>query len=104
MSERELKFITAGSKHVAFSDVTAEQTGLIAGRLYRFSANGGMALVRWGASDAVTGDGGWDFAVPAGAYIDVRCPAGVSAFNVIEADAGSTATAALAVAAIDEGT
>jgi hypothetical protein len=102
-STREMKFVRSGSKTVVFSDVTAEQTGMIAGRLYRFSCIGGQALVRWGADDATVADGGYDFAVVPGAYIDVRCPPATTAFNVIESDAGSIATATLIAAAIDEG-
>lgn len=103
MSERELKFTRSGSKTVVFSDVTAEQTGMIPGRLYCFTCIGGQALVRWGADDATAADGGYDFAVTPGAMVFTRCPAGTTAFNVIESDAGSIATATLIAAAVDEG-
>lgn len=103
MTRRELKFIRSGSKTVVFSDVTAEQTGMIPGRLYRFTAIGGQALVRWGADDATAADGGYDFAVVPGDAVVTRCPEGTTAFNVIESDAGSIATATLIAAAIDEG-
>jgi hypothetical protein len=97
----ELIFITAKSKTVVFSDVTAEQTGVVPGTLYRFTAIGGQALVRWGASDATAADGGYDFAVVPGDAVMARVPAGITAFNVIESDAGSIATATLIASAVE---
>lgn len=76
---------------ITASNVT--DTGFISGRNYLFSAIGGMALCRWGTDAASSADGGFDFAVPAGASIVVR--ATNSALSVIEADNTSSATAAL---------
>jgi hypothetical protein len=100
---RDLKFATLGGLLVTFADTTAEQTGILPGALYKFTAHGGMALVRWGASDAATSDAGWDFAVGDGETVYARAPASTTAFNVIEANAGSAATATLAVSRVDEG-
>lgn len=93
-------FVASGGLLIAIGDTTVEQTGMLPGELYQFTAIGGMALCRWGASDAAIADAGFDFAVPPGAVVRSRCPAATTAINVIESDAGSIATATLAVARV----
>lgn len=82
---------------VLLGAATVEQTGMVAGRVYEFAAQGGGALVRWGAGDATIADGGFDFLVPGGGVVRSTCPAGVTAVNIIESDAGSIATAVVCI-------
>lgn len=91
-----------GGIKVAVGATTVEITSLLPGRRYMVvhSAGGdaavtqsGGAVVRWGADDASSANGGFDFAIPAGGIVLVRAP-GTTA-NVIEMDNTSAATAAL---------
>lgn len=94
----------AGGLLVLLGAATVEQTGMVAGRTYEFVTagdSGDTALVRWGADDASIADGGFDFAVPVGAVIRSVCPAGVTAVNIIEAEAGTSATAAVLIAEVE---
>jgi hypothetical protein len=93
-------YIRDGGKLVLLGAATVEQTGLIAGNTYEFTAVGGTALLRWGADDATIADGGFDFALSPGNTIKAVCPAGDSAINIIEAEAGTTATAAVLIAQV----
>lgn len=77
---------------------TVEQTGILPGETYEFLASD-PCVCRWGADDASAADGGFDFVV--GHVISrVRCPAGVTAINVIELSAASAATAVLAISRV----
>jgi len=87
-----------GGLLVLLGAATVEQTGMVAGRTYEFAADDGAALIRWGAGDASIADGGFDFCVPRNCTVRSTCPAGVTAVNVIEANAGSVATATLTIA------
>ena len=90
-------YVVGGGLLILLGATTVEQTGLLPGHEYDFVATGGTALCRWGAGDASIADAGFDFSVPPGAVVRARCPTGVTAINVIEAEAGSTATAVLTV-------
>ena len=84
--------------HVLLGATTVEQTGITAGHLYEFTANGGSALVRWGAGDAATADAGFDFCVPQNGLVRAYAPAGTTAVNIIEANAISDALATVTIA------
>lgn len=96
-----------GGKIVALGATTVEQTGLIAGHTYEFTVScagsdgaGSAALARWGASDAAASDGSFDFAIPFGHTVRAVCPAGISAINIIESDAGTVATAQVLISEV----
>jgi hypothetical protein len=91
----------SGGLLVALGASTVEQTGIVAGRTYEFQSTGGSALVRWGAADAVTADGGFDFAVCRNNPIRAVAPAGVTAVNIIEAEASSAATAVVLISEVE---
>lgn len=94
-------YVADGGLVVLLGASTVEQTGLTAGETYEFTATGGTAIVRWGAADASAADAGFDFAVPPGAVIRARVPTGDTAVNIIEAEAGSTATAVVTMARVN---
>jgi hypothetical protein len=103
MSQNQAGFNYAvdGGLIVALGATTVEQTGMLPGHTYQFSvsdANGVTALARWGADDASAADAGFDFAIPSGAIIEAVCPTGVTAINIIEAEAGASATAQVLIA------
>lgn len=101
MSNEALKYKADGGLLVLLGATTVEQTGMKAGTSYEFSvsdANGVTALVRWGADDASAADAGFDFAVPSGTTVRSVCPSAVTAVNIIEAEAGTSATAAVLIA------
>jgi hypothetical protein len=103
MMDEGSKYATDGGLLVLVGAATVEQTGMKPGRTYEFvmsDTNGVTALCRWGADDASIADGGFDFAVPSGAVVRAVCPTGDSAINVIEAEAGATATAALLISEV----
>lgn len=89
-----------GGVSVVISDASVEQTGLEPGASYDFVATGGTALCRWDTTAATAADGGYTFAVPPGTVVRVRNPADNTLLNVIEAEAGSTATAILTFAKV----
>jgi hypothetical protein len=94
-------YAQGGGLLVLITAATVEQTGLVAGNTYEFVAIDGGALVKWGAADATIADGGFDSAVPKnGGPFRAVVPAGITAINVIESDAGSVATAALLVSKV----
>lgn len=93
------KYAALGGQVILITAASVEQTGFVKGRTYEFAAIGGMALVRNDTSAAAASDGGFDFAVPDGAV--VRFVARDTIFNVIEADASSTATAVLAISEVE---
>jgi hypothetical protein len=88
-------FVALAGKLVLLGAVSVEQTGFIKGRTYAFVAVGGTALVRWDTTAATIADGGFDFAVPPGET--VYAVARDTLVNIIEAEAGSTATAAVLI-------
>jgi hypothetical protein len=94
-------YVADGGLLILLGAATVEQTGMLPGHTYEFSvsdANGVSALARWGTDDAAIADGGFDFAIPSGTTVRSRCPTGVTAINVIEAEAGASATAAVIIA------
>lgn len=95
-------YAAGGGLLVLLGASTVEQTGMLPGHVYEFVSTGGTALCRWGASDAAIADGGFDFSVPPGAVVRARCPTGTTAINIIEAEAGSTATAVVTIARVKE--
>ena len=102
MSRREsTKYVADSGLVVLLGAATVEQTGMVAGQVYEFTSTGGTAICRWGADDASAADGGFDFAVPPGAVVRAICPSGDSAINIIEAEAGSTATAVVTITKVD---
>lgn len=86
-----------GGKVILIGAASVEETGLEPGATYDFVATGGTALCRWDTTAAAAADGSFTFACPPGAVVRVRNPANNTLLNVIEAEAGSTATAVLAV-------
>lgn len=85
---------------IVVSDVAVEQTGLKPGALYEFVAHQCCALCRWDTTSASAADGGFTFAVVPGHSQTVRCPAGNTLLNVIEANALSGAGATLTISEI----
>jgi hypothetical protein len=97
-------YVANGGLIVALGATTVEQTGMLPGEVYEFSvsdANGVTALARWGADDASAADAGFDFAIPSGAVVRARCPTGDTAINIIEAEAGASATAQVLIARVN---
>ena len=97
-----------GGMIIALGATTVEQTGFIAGRTYEFTVScagtagaGSTALVKWGGDNATIADAGFDFAVPQGTLVRAVCPASTTACNVIEAEAGTVATATVVVAEVE---
>jgi len=84
-----------GGQLILITAASVEQTGLLPGALYEFTAHGGGALCRWDTTAATIADGGFTFCVSAGETKRVRCPAGNTLLNVIEMDADSAAAATL---------
>lgn len=83
---------------ILVSDSAVEQTGLTPGAIYEFQAHGGTALCRWDTTDAAAADGSFTFTVvPGSGPVYVQCPVGNTLLNVIEANAGSAASATLTV-------
>lgn len=89
------QYFLSGGILVLIGATSVEDTNFKAGETYDFTATGGTALCKWGPDNATIADGGFDFAVPPGAVVRATCPTGISALNVIEGEAGSTATAVL---------
>jgi hypothetical protein len=85
---------------VLITAASVEQTGLVPGAYYEFTATGGTALCRWDTTAAAASDGGFTFAVVPGETKRVRNPVGNTLLNVIEAETGSTATAVLTVSRV----
>jgi hypothetical protein len=97
------KYTPEGGLLVLVGATTVEQTGMKPGETYEFAmsdANGVAALCRWGGDNASAADAGFDFAVPSGAVVRSVCPTGDTAINVIEAEAGASATAALLISRV----
>lgn len=93
-----LDYVADAGLVVLLGAATVEQTGMLPGHWYEFVSTGGTAVCRWGADDASAADAGFDFSVPPGAVVRSQCPTGVTAINIIEAEAGSTATAVVTIA------
>ena len=93
-------YVVDGGLVVLLGATTVEQTGLQPGATYEFVATGGAALVRWGADNASAADNGFDFCIPSGGLMIGTCPTSVTAVNIIEANADSTAAAVVTIARI----
>jgi hypothetical protein len=89
----------AGIK-VAVGATTVEITSLLPGKEYQLNAVGGDALIRVGADDASSANGGFDFIVSQ--YSQMHWRSRGTTINVIEADATSAATAALYISEVDD--
>jgi len=87
---------------VLITAASVEQTALEAGETYDFVAVGGTALCRWDTTAAAAADGSFTFAVPPGTVVLVKNPANNTLLNVIEAETGSTATAALLISKVTQ--
>jgi hypothetical protein len=96
----ETTYKALGGSIIVVSDSAVEQTGLLPGALYEFSAYGCQALCRWDTTAAAASDGGFTFAVNDGETKRVRCPAGNTLLNVIEANALSGTGATLTISEI----
>lgn len=94
-----LDYFPQGGLLVLITAATVEQTGMLPGALYEFVASD-PCLCRWGADNATIADGGFDFAVPAGAVIRAYCPVGDTAINVIEATSASDGAATLLISRV----
>jgi hypothetical protein len=94
------EYVPLGGGVVAIGAASVEQTGLTAGATYEFTATGGTALCRWDTTAAAASDGGFTFAVVPGTVVRCKNPLGNTLLNVIEAEAGSTATATLTYAQV----
>jgi hypothetical protein len=94
MSNGEIhKFVEDAGIKVAIGATTVEITNLRPGTIYQLAAVGGDALIREGADDASSANGGFDFCV--NQYTQCHWQARSTTINVIEADATSDAAAAL---------
>ena len=91
-----------GGIKVAVGATTVEIATLVKGRRYRVTvaAGGdgagtqtGGAVFRWGADDAASSNGNFDFAIAAGESLEIVAES--TTINVIEMDATSAATAAV---------
>jgi len=91
-------FKALGGFIVLLGAASIEQTGLTVGRTYQLTVVGGVALVRWDTDAAVASDGNFDFAVVPGQIVEVVARS--TMLNIIELDASSTATAAVAISEV----
>ena len=96
----EVTYKALGGINVLITASSVEQTGLLPGALYEFTAIGGMACCRWDTTAATAADGGFTFCVVPGESKRLRNPAANTLLNVIESDAGSIATATLLITEI----
>ena len=94
-------YVAEGGLLVALGAATVEQTGMLPGHTYEFVASA-PALARWGADDASSADGGFDFVIPANTPVRAVCPAGDTAINIIEANADSSANATVHIARVSQ--
>ena len=97
IDHRNEKYEALGGFIIVVSDSAVEQTGLSPGTLYEFTVHGAHALCRWDTTAAAASDGSFTFSVTPGESKLVRCPAGNTLLNVIEANANSDAGATLTV-------
>jgi hypothetical protein len=91
------EYAALGGINVLITAASVEQTGLVPGAVYEFTAVDGTACCRWDTTAATSADGGFTFVVGKGETKRVRNPAGNTLLNVIESDAGSVATAVLLI-------
>ncbi len=89
------EYVALEGKHILITAASVEQTGLVAGAFYEFTAFGGSALCRWDTSAATIADNGFTFCVQPGVRLIVQNPIGNTLLNVIEASADSGGGAAL---------
>ena len=99
-NDQETTYKALGGQVVLITASSVEQTGLLPGALYEMTAVGGHALCRWDTTAAAATDGSFTFAVSPGNPVRVRCPAGNTLLNVIEASADSAAAATLILSEI----
>jgi len=92
--------VLAGGIKVAISDSGVEITSLVVGKLYVVTAVGGAALMHQDTSTAVSSNANFDICIPSGGMIRFRAIDTVC--NFIEADANSTAEAAVYIAEVNE--
>lgn len=85
---------------IAITAGSISEDRFVIGRTYMFAAQGGMALMRWGGGNASAADGGFDFAVPDGGVVIVKCPR--TNGEITEGDTSSAATAAVYIARLAE--
>lgn len=102
------RFVAGGGIKIAVGATTVEITTMKPGRRYLLvHSTGGDAATtqspgcvgRWSASDASSANGGFDFAIPAGGWLEIVAQG--TTLNVIEMDATSAATAALYICEIE---
>lgn len=89
-----------GGVLILITAASVEQTGLVGGTFYEFTAVGGMALCRWDTTAATIADGGFTFCVPEGERLVVQNPVGNTLLNVIEASGDSAAAATLILSVV----
>jgi hypothetical protein len=93
-------FVEDAGIKVAVGATTVEITSLSPGKVYQLNSVGGNALVRVGADDASSANGGFDFCV--NDFTQMHWKATSTTINVIEADTTSAATAALYICELDD--
>jgi len=101
MADRDLKFISLGTRVIAISGSDANDAGFLPGRLYRFvmsGLDGATACCAWGSGAATAADAGSDFVITAGSGpIEMRAPG--TTLHAIQSGVGGNLFASL----IDEG-
>ena len=96
----ETTYKALGGSVILITAASVEQTGLLPGALYEFTAVGGHALCRWDTTAAAATDGVFTFAVTPGQSVRVRCPVGNTLLNVIEGSADSASAATLIISQV----
>ena len=91
------KYRPLKGKIVAITAASVEQTALVGGVTYEFTAFGGVALCRWDTTAATIADDGFTFAVAPGSPVRIQNPDGNTLLNVIEGSADSGGAAVLTI-------